>query len=167
MEFTPRNYLIKDVYADFARLSTPKEGLTPGKKQYEVKLRFKSKEAADEAQEQHLNVKTDPQGERYVSVKRNELRANGEPNGPPRVVNGNNQEIDSTKIGNGSTVNVILYQFAYDMNNRKGIFSSLTAVQVTNLVEYTGGANSMDFDIVGGGTVAPSDNAGAGADELF
>ena len=30
-------------------------------------------------------------------LKRNELRANGEPNGPPRVVDGNNKNIDASK----------------------------------------------------------------------
>ena len=166
MEFTPRNLKLEDVTCDFPRFVTPKEGLTPGKRQYECKAKFKTAEAAKYAEDNHLNVKTDADGIKYVSLKRNELRANGEPNGPPRVVDGNNKNIDASKIGNGSTINVILYQLAYDTAGRKGIFSSLTAVQVTDLVEYTGSANEMQFDIVGGGSITPTDNPND-ASELF
>ncbi len=44
---------------------------------------------------------------------------------------------------NGSTGNVIVYQYYYETAGRKGIATSLTAVQVTDLQEFTG---AVDFE---------------------
>ena len=59
-------------------------------------------------------------------------------------------------IGNGSTGNVIVWQAPYEAVGRKGISSSLTAVQVTNLVGYTAGG--VDFDIVEGAEPVASED---------
>ena len=47
-------------------------------------------------------------------------------------------------IGNGSIGNVKVYQYSYDVAGRQGTGCSLTAVQITNLIEYAGGS-SDDF----------------------
>ena len=48
------------------------------------------------------------------------------------------------KIGNGSVGNVKVYRREYDVAGRQGISTILTAIQITNLIEYTG---SVDFDV--------------------
>ena len=63
-----------------------------------------------------------------------------------------NQWNNIAKIGNGSTGNVIVFQYEYNAAGREGITSSLTAVQVTDLVEYTG---SSDFEPI---VVEPAQN---------
>ena len=50
-------------------------------------------------------------------------------------------------IGNGSKGNVIVYQMNYEFGGRKGITNILTAVQITDLVEFSG-STSLDFDVV-------------------
>jgi hypothetical protein len=47
-------------------------------------------------------------------------------------------------IGNGSIGNVKVYQYAYYVAGRKGTGCSLTAIQITDLIEYKGGS-SDDF----------------------
>ena len=73
---------------------------------------------------------------------------------PVRVVDSAKNPFENrTQIGNGSKGNVIVWQAPYEVQGRKGISNSLTAVQVTDFVEYasTGG---VDFDIVEGETPA-------------
>jgi hypothetical protein len=45
--------------------------------------------------------------------------------------------MDGNNIGNGTKVNVNLWQYEYEAPGRKGIATSLTAVQVVELKEYT------------------------------
>ena len=47
------------------------------------------------------------------------------------------------------TGNVIIRSYDYDVAGRKGTAFALDAIQVTKLVEYTGG-DSIDFDVVEG-----------------
>ena len=92
-----------------------------------------------------------------VSLKRKAIRANGDPMEPVRVVDANKMPMENRRsIGNGSTGNVIVWQAPYEAVGRKGISSSLTAVQVTNLVEYTAGG--VDFDIVEGAEPVASED---------
>ena len=61
------------------------------------------------------------------------------------MVDAKKQDIDpKIKIGNGSQGNVKVYRREYDVAGRQGISTILTAIQVTNLIEYTG---SVDFDV--------------------
>ena len=77
------------------------------------------------------------------------MKADGSPMEPVRLVNGAKEPITNrNSIGNGSVGNVIIWQAGYDVSGRSGVSNSLTAVQVTELVEYSGGS-SVDFDIVG------------------
>ena len=57
---------------------------------------------------------------------------------------------DRRSIGNGSIGNVIVWQAPYEVQGRKGISNSLTAVQITTLEVYSGGSAAVDFDVVGG-----------------
>ena len=50
------------------------------------------------------------------------------------------------KLGNGSRGTVKLFQYPYEAAGRKGVATSLTAIQVVEYVEYSGGA-SEGFDI--------------------
>lgn len=158
----PRNFLIKDISFNYSRLAKANDQFNTGTPIYEIQGEC-SKDQMKDLVANHIPVK-EKDGKCVFSLKRKQFRSNGDENGAPRVVDGNNQPLDSTVIGNGSKGNAIVYQMAYDTAGRKGIFNSLTAVQITDLIEYTGGANDMDFDIVGGGTVTPSNSASNDAD---
>ena len=52
-----------------------------------------------------------------------------------------------------------MWQAPYEVQGRKGISNSLTAVQVTTLEVYSGGSNSVDFDVIGEDAPAGTDAA--------
>ena len=140
----PRNYLISDVELNWARLETPTNPF--GTEIYEIQIATSDKAKADELKANHFNVK-ERDGKFVVSLKRNAKKRDGSDNGKVRVVDSAKNPLTQS-IGNGSTGNVIVWQYPYENMGRKGVSGSLTAVQVTNLVEYNGGG--VDFDIVGG-----------------
>ena len=138
----PRNYIIRNAQLNWARLDKP---VTPfGTEQYELQIATDSKDVAQEWTANFLNVK-EKDGMFSVGLKRKARKANGEDNGKPKVVTADLQPLpEGIMIGNGSIGNVKVYQYAYDVAGRKGTGCSLTAVQITNLIEYAGGS-SDDF----------------------
>ena len=148
MDNEGRNFLVKNVELNWARLAKP---VSPfGTEQYELQIATKDKEVADQWTAEHLKVK-EKDGTFTVALKRKAVRANGESNGSVRVVDANKAPIeDASKIGNGSTGNVIVRQYPYEAMGRKGIATQLEAVQVTDLVVYAG-SNAVDFDVEGAG----------------
>lgn len=146
----PRNYLIADVELNWARLQSP---INPfGTDIYELQIATTDKAKAEELKANHFNVK-ERDGKFVVSLKRNAQKRDGTDNGKVRVVDAAKAPLDAN-IGNGSRGNVIVWQYPYETMGRKGVSGSLTAVQVTELVEYSAGG--VDFDIVGGGEETPS-----------
>lgn len=89
-------------------------------------------------------VKDDP-SRVSINLKRKAVRKDGDANDPVALVDGKKQAIDpKIKIGNGSKGNVKVYRREYDVAGRQGISTILTAIQITDLIEYTG---SVDFDV--------------------
>ena len=160
----PRNIRIDDVEANWAKLDKP---VSPfGTPQFELQIVVPESRKA-ELESQHLTTKPvkDRPGFVAVSLKRKAMKADGSDNGPVRVVDANKEEIaDKRGIGNGSTVNVILFQYPYSNSGRSGIATSLTAVQITELKPYTGG-NNVDFDVVAG--VEAAETTEAAGNDMF
>lgn len=159
MDNKGRNFLVKDVELNWARLARP---VSPfGTEQYELQIATTNEATAEEWKKEHLNVKS-KDGVFFVALKRKAVRANGETNGAVRVVDAAKTAMDADtigKIGNGSKGNVIVRQYPYEAMGRKGIATQLEAVQVTEMVEYTG-SSSVDFDIeAAGDTSAPTEEA--------
>ena len=101
-----------------------------------------------------------------ASLNRKVLTKSGEGSGRVRVVNADKQPLTDKqllKIGNGTLANVILFQGPYDNEFGKGVFNSLTAIQILTLVEFEGGMDPMDFDLEGEGAVIE----GASEGDLF
>jgi hypothetical protein len=71
----------------------------------------------------------------YITFKRKELKADGTPNHPIRVVDHHAQPWDNRKIGNGSTVNVsfLINEYKPGQNN-----ANILSLQVWDLVAYEG-----------------------------
>jgi hypothetical protein len=72
----------------------------------------------------------------YISFKRKELKADGTPNQPIRVVDHHGEPWDNRKIGNGSTVNVNFVVNEYKPGQK---IASILSLQVWDYVPYTGG----------------------------
>jgi len=126
----PRNYLIQGVILNWCRLDKPVNPF--GTEQYEAQLETRDKDKAAELK---------------ATLKRKAKRADGSDNGKVEVVGTKASDvIDVRKIGNGSTGNVIVWQYPYEAMGRSGIATSLTKIQIVDLVEYTG-ANDVDFEM--------------------
>lgn len=134
--FEPRNIIIKDVEFNWPKLV---KAVNPfGTEQWELQIATEDKKVADDWKANHLTVKTDKNDDsKYVvNLKRKRYKLDGTENKPVRVVNGANEVIDATSLGNGSRGSVKLYQYAYDVAGRTGISSILVSVQVTRFVPY-------------------------------
>lgn len=142
----PRNFKIMGVELNWARLDTPVNPF--GTEQYELQIATTDKAKAEELKANHLNVK-EKDGKFVVSLKRKAKKADGSDNGKVRVVGADLSPLENVRsLGNGSIGNVIVFQYPYSAMGRSGIASSLTAVQVTEFVEYKADS-SADFDVVG------------------
>ena len=165
----PRNFRIDGVELNWAKLEKPvQNAFNKAEYQYELQIATTDAAKAQMLRENHFNVKTEldketkaPTGKFTVSLRRKAKKSDGSENGPVRVVDGQLTEVENKRnIGNGSIGNVIVFQYPYENMGRKGVGSSLTAVQITTLEEYTG-SDSVGFDIVG---EAPAPAAAVGAD---
>jgi|AOAMet_48_BLW_10_2_1038533.scaffolds.fasta_scaffold10967_1 hypothetical protein len=148
-----RNFMIKDALCFYPKLETPQigKGTVNGRPfttplQFEIQLRAKDEATLKLWKDNHLPVRENNEGVETLTLRRRALRKDGSDNGKPRVVGNDKQPMDAKTIGNGSTVNVIVWQAPYGDNN-ESVFNSLTAVQVTDLVEYNG-SDGVDFDIL-------------------
>ena len=140
----PRNLLISDVTLNWARLDTPTNPF--GTEIYELQIATSDAAVAAQWTADFLNVK-ERDGIFVVSLKRNAKKRDGSDNGKVRVVGADKMPLSAT-IGNWylkvmSSYGSILTPLP---GGRSGISGSLTAVQVTELVEYNSG--SVDFDVV-------------------
>ena len=142
----PRTVVIKNVTLNYAKLAKP---VSPfGTEQYEVQIATSNPETISQMKEAGLNVK-EKDGMSVAGLKRKATRADGSPNGAPKVFNGQLSELteeEVSKMGNGSTGSVKIFQYPYDAGGRKGTASSLTAIQVTNYIKYEGGVTD-GFDL--------------------
>ena len=95
-------------------------------------------------------IKTDTDGVDFVQFKRKGTKGDGSQNTPPKVYNEHGLLVEdwSKLIGNGSKVGVAYLLTPYYMASSKmvGVSLKFYAVQVIDLVEYSGGGgNSSPF----------------------
>ena len=149
MSTYPRSIILKDLTAKFCRISGTDAPVNPfGSKQWEMVIQTSDADKVQELKDLGLNVKQDKEDEKTfnVNLKRKGIKADGNPNAPVKIVDSKLQPLEGNNIGNGSKVNVDLWQYEYEAPGRKGVATSLTAVQVVELVEYTPTAG---FEVVG------------------
>ena len=164
--FEAKEYRINDVELNWAKLSKPVNPF--GTEQWELQIATTDKAKADEWTANHLNVKNDKvdSSKFTVSLKRKAVKANGDNNSPVRVVDAAALSMPAERvaqIGNGSTGNVIIYQYPYKQAGREGIASSLTAVQVVKFNEYTA---PVDFEPVEGSYKPAEGNGSSSSSEM-
>lgn len=144
MTIERRNFRIDNVELNWAKLDQP---VSPfGTLQWELQVATSDKAKAKELKDNFFNVK-EKDGKFFVSLKRKAIKSDGSQNTPVRVVDGSLNPINAKSIGNGSVGNVIVFQYPYETAGRKGVASSLSGVQITELVEYNPSASG--FDVIG------------------
>ena len=157
----PKNLIIKDVEINWARLDTPAPNPFGGAPSWELQAVTTDKALAKELSDNGLKVK-ESDGQFSVSLRRKSVTKDGTDMEPVRVVDAQKMPItgnDRRKIGNGSRGNIIVWLAPYEYAGRTGITSSLTAVQITELNEYTGAAEQPDFDVVAESGTSPEAEA--------
>ena len=145
------NILISDVELNWAKIVTPFKNQFGGEN-YELQIVVDADRADEIAAKISKEGKPTDDGRVSFNLKRKATKANGEANGAPRCVGADKAPLDGSTIGNGSKGNVIVYVFDYEFGGQSGRSHSLTAVQVTDLKVYEGGAASVDFDVIEEGT---------------
>lgn len=77
----------------------------------------------------------------YANIKRKAIKANGEANEPPKVIDIDKEEMAPSKIkamGNGSKGHIKLFSYDWEMAGKTGISAMLVAIQITDYVSYDG-----------------------------
>lgn len=152
MTIERRNFRIDNVELNWAKLDQP---VSPfGTLQWELQIATADKAKAKELKDNFFNVK-EKDGKFIVALKRKAIKSDGSENTPVRVVDGSLNPVNAKAIGNGSTGNVIVYQYPYETAGRKGVASSLSGVQITNLVEYN--PSTTGFDVIASADTATLD----------
>lgn len=109
-------------------------------------------------------LKENKEGGEYIQFKRKGSKGDGSPNTPPKIYNAAGSLVENWDklIGNGSKLGVAYFLSPYYMASTKmvGVSLKFYAVQVIDLVEYSGGGgNSSPFDNESGESV-PFDTDG-------
>jgi hypothetical protein len=82
----------------------------------------------------------------YITFKRKELKTDGSPNTPIRVVDHKGEAWDNRKIGNGSTVNV---NFAINEFGKGQKSANILSLQVWDFVKFDGAEFPVKDDVAG------------------
>ena len=135
--------IIGPVPVNWAQVKTPnKYG------EYSVTLLVDDK-TADSFSSRGFRIR-DNDGQKELIIKRKGARKDGTPNQTPKLLDANKEPLD-VAVGNGSKVNVQYRE--WETSNNYGDFKGLDlqAVQVVDLVEYTGSDGSelqpIDYDL--------------------
>jgi hypothetical protein len=162
--------ILKNVEVHWARLD-PKHPIvpffpnnddgTPKPKQWEIQIHTTSKDQKNEFAA--MGVKMSPVREdkndeeskilywKTSLIRKAVKREKGKPdvdNEAPSVVNGKNEPLDPTTIGNGSVCNVRVYQREIEVKGIKKTANTLMAIQVLKHIVYVG-EPMEDFDDAG------------------
>ncbi len=137
--------IIRDVTLNYVKVD-PENPTEPfGTLQWECQIVVPSERSEELSQYGTVKPVKDDPSRVAVNLKRKAVRKDGSSNDPVVLVDARKKPIESNiKIGNGSVGNVKVYRREYDVAGRQGISTILTAIQITNLIEYTG---SVDFDV--------------------
>tara|TARA_R110000823_G_scaffold120937_4_gene245785 strand:+ start:1255 stop:1683 length:429 start_codon:yes stop_codon:yes gene_type:complete len=128
--------ILEGKLCEWASVKTPNTTFTP---EYQITLIIDDK-TADDFISRGFRVK-DVDGVKKIMIKRKVDRKDGTPNAVPKLLDINKEPLDIS-VGNGSKVNVQYRE--WETTNQYGDFKGLDlqAVQVVDLVEYTGSDGS-------------------------
>ena len=107
------------------------------------------KKTAELLKKEGLKIK-EKDGDLLVKFKRKVVRADGQKNKPPIVVDAQKKPFDGL-IGNGSDVKVQFRTYTYNNRFGEGTGADLQAVQILKLVEFGGATgDGVEFDVEDG-----------------
>ena len=133
--------IIRDVNFYYAKLDKPVYPF--GTEIYDLQVRFPKHRIPEMSV--FGKVREVEDGNFAVNITRKAMNAKKQKT-PVRIVDTDKNPIKDL-IGNGSTGNVIVYSYPWEVSGRSGVKTILVAVQVTNLLKYVPEA-SVDFDVL-------------------
>jgi hypothetical protein len=146
--------ILRNVLLNYVKVDPAKPVDPFGAFQWEAQIEV----SADRAEEiaDMGKLRTLDNGNVAVNLKRKAFKHDGKPNFPVALMDAKKEPIEVfNNIGNGSTGNVKVYRNTYDVAGRQGVSTSLSAIQITDLVIYSG---SVDFDIEADGEDVATDD---------
>ena len=165
-----KSVVLKNAELLWAKLDEKNPASPFGTPIWEVQVRTRDKAQAEAWKKEGVNMKPGDDDEGiyyYANVKKKAIfEKTGDPARPVVVVDGQLMPLDGTTIGNGSIGNVQVLTRPYDVAGKKGISVQLKAIQVSRLVEYSGGGAGLAFEALGETEIAPPATDG-GADSLW
>jgi len=136
-----KSSVIRNVNFYYAKLDKP---VSPfGTEIYDLQVRF-PKERIQEMSA-YGKVREVEDGNFAINITRKAKNAKGQKT-PVRIVDTDKNPVKDL-IGNGSSGNIIVYQYDWNVSGRSGTKTILIAVQVTNLIKYVP-QTEVDFDIL-------------------
>lgn len=88
-----------------------------------------------------VKMKTGENKTWYANIKRKAIKANGEEQDPPKVMDLEKEPMDKARItsmGNGSKGHIKLFSYDWNVGGKSGVSAMLVALQVTDYVAYEG-----------------------------
>ena len=139
-----KTIIIRNLELHYSRLNKPHAPF--GSDIWEVQARTTDSATVEQLKAAGANVK-EKDGYFYAALKRNVKNRKGEDNKPVVLVDAEKQPMDpNIAIGNGSTANVKVFSYDWQNMGRSGTSCMLSAVQITNFIEYKG-SDDVDFDV--------------------
>lgn len=136
-----KTIVIRDVELNWANVFVAKSPF--GAMQWDIQVKTTDPKKAEEMKAAGINIKN-KDGAFVANIKRKTVSAKGTPNEAPKVLLNKAEWPTGKVIGNGSTGDVKVFSYDYNVAGRSGTSAMLSAVNVTNLVEYEGSDNE-DF----------------------
>ena len=119
---------------------------------WEVQLRTRNKQQADEWKSIGLSVKKIAPEEEGVApfwranLKKKSVKDDGTKASPVTVVNGSRQDIDPDTVGNGSIAHIRIFQYEFPKKpSGTGIANVLMGLQIVKHLVYTPKPHNEDF----------------------
>lgn len=139
-----KTVIVRNVELNFINLDRPHAPF--GDMIWDTQVRTSDADSVAALEEAGVKMK-EVDGVFQGNVKRKTMKKDGSDNTPVVVVDNNKQPWDASKrIGFGTKANIKLFTFEWSMSGRSGTSAILSAVQITDLVEYSGG-DAVDFDV--------------------
>ena len=139
--------ILENVKVQWAKLTEANAGnkYMSEEKEYSIDI-ILSDEKAQKWVDSGLSPKLkERDGVKYIVLRKDLVwKKSGDKKKPPVVVDTYGKPLD-VLIGNNSTVNVQFTVREWEFQGQKGKTAEIVAVQVLDLVEFTGGSDSVEF----------------------
>jgi hypothetical protein len=127
-------------------------------KEWSVDCICSDKQSKDWVKSEHATKeRTTEDGKKFIKLTKNCIKRDGNPAQSIKVIDKHGTDVDPLTVGNGSKANVQYTTFEWEMAGRSGVKAILTALQITDLIEYSGHGVS-EFEIEEQKEVALEDN---------